>query len=163
MSFPINFENVFISISPNILNIELKEDLNMDKSKNFKIGIQIYLAFEREYKDFIVIVINLNIVKKDDEEYFYNEDDLYLKSNNIKYYNIIQMKCIYNYCAFYLRSKAINNFFLKIIFKLIKKVYRKKEIRYQIFIIKTTIYRTFILSFKYLLIYIKEEIILKRY
>ena len=73
------------------------------------------------------------------------------------------MNYIYNYCAFYLRFKTINNFFFKIIFKPMKKVYRKEEMRYWIFITKTTIYRTFISSFKHPSIYIKEEAILKRY
>jgi len=48
-----------------------------------------YLMFEKEYKEFIIIKVNLNIVKRDGEEYLYNEDDSYLKLNNIRYYNII--------------------------------------------------------------------------
>ncbi len=45
--------------------------------------------FKREYKEFTVIKINLNTVKKDNEEYPYNENNLYLKLNNIGYHNII--------------------------------------------------------------------------
>jgi len=44
-----------------------------------------------------------------------------------------------------------------------KKVYWKEETKYWIFIIRIAIYRTFILSFKYPSIYIKKEVILKRY
>ncbi len=47
-------------------------------------------------------------------------------------------------------------------FKSIRKVYIKEETKYWIFIIKTTIYRTFTLLFEYPLIYIKEETTLKR-
>ncbi len=89
MLLSIDFGNIFISISLNISNIELEKDLNIDESKNFNIDIQIYLTLEKEYKEFIVIRVNLNIIKKDDKEYFYNKDDLYLKSNNIGYNNII--------------------------------------------------------------------------
>ncbi len=35
----IDFKNVFISILLNISNIELKEDLNINKLKNFNIGV----------------------------------------------------------------------------------------------------------------------------
>ena len=73
------------------------------------------------------------------------------------------MNCIYNYYVFYLRSKTINNFSFKTIFKPIKKAYREEKTRYWIFIIRTTIYRIFILSFEYPPIYIKEEVILERY
>ena len=73
------------------------------------------------------------------------------------------MNYIYNYYTLYLRSKVIYNFFLKTIFKFIKKVYREEETRYWIFIIRTTMYKTFILSLKYLPIYIKKEVILKGY
>ncbi len=45
--------------------------------------------FEREYKEFIIIRVNLSIIKNDNEEYLYNEDDLYLKSNNTGYNDII--------------------------------------------------------------------------
>ena len=69
---------------------------------------------------------------------------------------------IYNYCAFYLRSKTTNNFFLKTIFKLIKKTYKEEKTRYWIFIIKTTIYKTFTPSLERPPIYIKEKAILKR-
>ncbi len=146
---PIDFENVFISIPLNVSDIELKEDSDTNKSKNFNINIQTYLTSKGKYEEFTVIKINFNIVKKDDEEYPNNEDDFYVKPNNIKYYNIIQMNYIYNYCALHLRFKTINNFFFKPIFKLIKKVYKKEEIRHQIFTIRTTIYRTFISSLEY--------------
>ena len=73
------------------------------------------------------------------------------------------MNYIYDYYTFHLGPKTINNFFLKAIFKPMKKVYKEKEIRYWIFTIKTAIYKTFILSFEYPLIYIKEEAILKEY
>jgi len=39
MLFFINFGNVFISIFINILNIELKEDLDINESKNFNADI----------------------------------------------------------------------------------------------------------------------------
>ncbi len=71
------------------------------------------------------------------------------------------MNYIYNYCAFYLKPKATNNFFSKTMFKFIKKVYKEEEIRHQIFIIRTVMYKTFILSFEYSSIYIKEEAILE--
>ncbi len=35
----IDFGNVFISILLNVLNIELKEDSNIDKPKNFNVDI----------------------------------------------------------------------------------------------------------------------------
>ena len=73
------------------------------------------------------------------------------------------MNYIYNYYIFYLRFKTINNFFFKAIFKLIKKVYKKEKTRYWIFIIKITMYKTFISSFEYLLIYMKEKVTLERY
>jgi len=47
------------------------------------------LVFEREHEEFIVIRVNFNTVKKDDEEYPYEENDLYLEFNNAGYYNII--------------------------------------------------------------------------
>jgi len=37
--FSINFKNTFISISLNILDIELEEDLDMDELKNFNVDI----------------------------------------------------------------------------------------------------------------------------
>ncbi len=40
-------------------------------------------------KEFTVIKINLNTVKKNDEEHSYNKDNLYLELNNIGYYSII--------------------------------------------------------------------------
>ncbi len=45
--------------------------------------------FKRKYEEFIIIKINLNIVKNDNEKYPYNEDDFYLESNNTGYNNII--------------------------------------------------------------------------
>jgi len=48
-----------------------------------------YLAFERKYKEFIVIKINLSIIKNDSEEHLYKEDDLYFESNNTEYDGII--------------------------------------------------------------------------
>ena len=84
----INFGNIFISIFLDILDIEAEEDLDTDESENFNVDIQIYLAFEREYKEFIVIRVNLNTVRNDDEEYLYNENDLYFEPNNIGYDNI---------------------------------------------------------------------------
>jgi len=73
------------------------------------------------------------------------------------------MNCIYNYYTLHLKFKAINNLFFGAIFKPIRKPYKKEETRYWILTIRTTIYRTFISSFKHPPIYIKEEAILKRY
>ncbi len=70
MLFLFNFGNIFVIISLNILNIELIEDLNKDKLKNFNIRIQIYLMFKREYKEFIIIKINLNIIKRNNKNFF---------------------------------------------------------------------------------------------
>ncbi len=126
----INFGNVFISISLDIFNIEVEEDSDIDESENFNVGIQIHLAFEGKYEEFIVIRVNLSIIKGNEKEHLYKEDDLYFKFNNVRYNSIIQMNCIYDYCIFHLGFKAINNFFFKAMFKLIKKAYRKKETRY---------------------------------
>ncbi len=82
-------KNVFISIFLNVFDIKAKKDSNIDKLKNFNINIQIYLAFKKEYEEFIVIRINFSIVKNNNEEHFYNEDDLYLEPNNIGYNDII--------------------------------------------------------------------------
>jgi len=46
-------------------------------------------VFEEKYKKFIIIRVNLNIVRNDSEKYSYNENDLYLESNNVGYNNII--------------------------------------------------------------------------
>ncbi len=73
------------------------------------------------------------------------------------------MNWIYNYSTFYLEFKTINNFFLKAIFRLIKKMHKEEETRYWIFTIKTTIYKTFIPLSEHLPIYIKKETILERY
>ncbi len=89
MSFLFNFKDIFISISLDISDIEAEEDSNIDELENFNISIQMYLVFEREYEEFIIIKVNFNIVKNDSEEYLYNEDDLYLESNNIGYDGII--------------------------------------------------------------------------
>ncbi len=159
----IDFENVFISTALNISNIESKEDSDINESKEFNTDVQIYLIFEKEHEEFTVININLSIVKNDNEEYLYKKNDPYLEFNNVEHYNIIQMNCIYNYYTLYLGFKAINNFFFKIIFKLIKKVYKKEKTKYQIYTIRIMIYKIFILLFEYLLIYIKEETILERY
>ncbi len=45
--------------------------------------------FERGYEEFIIIKVNFNIVREDDEKCLYNEDDFYFKSNNVGYYSII--------------------------------------------------------------------------
>ncbi len=86
--------------------------------------------FKEEYKEFIIIRINFNIVKNNNEEYLYNKDNLYFKFNNVRYNDIIQMNYIYNYYIFYLGFKVINNFFFKTIFKPIKKIYKEKETRH---------------------------------
>ena len=84
-----DFGNVFVSIPLDISDIEVEEELNINKLENFNINIQIYLVFEREYKEFTIIRINLSIVRNNSEEYLYNKDDLYLKFNNVGYNNII--------------------------------------------------------------------------
>ncbi len=85
---------------------------------------------KKKHKEFTVIKINFNIVRRNDKEYFYNEDDLYLEFNNVGFNDIIQINCIYHYYTFYLKSKTINNFFSRAIFRSIKKTYREKETRY---------------------------------
>jgi len=45
--------------------------------------------FKEEYKEFIIIRINFNIVKNNNEEYLYNKDNLYFKFNNVRYNDII--------------------------------------------------------------------------
>ncbi len=157
-----DFGSVFALISLDVSDIEAEEDSDIDSLKNFNVGIQIYLTFEGEYKEFTVIRVNLSIIKNDSEEHLYNKDDFYFKPNNARYNNIIWINYIYNYCAFHLKSKAINNFFLKTMFRPMKKVYKEEKTRYQIFTIRIAMYRTFILSFKYPPIYIKKETILKR-
>ncbi len=163
MPLPLNFKDTFVSIPLNILDIEVEEDLNIDKSKNFNIGIQTYLTSKRKHKEFTIIKVNLNIIKNDNKEHLYNEDDLYLKPNNTGHNDIIQINYIYNYYIFHLRPKATNNFFFKTMFKLIKKVYQEEKTRYQIFTTKITIYRTFTLSLEHLPIYIKKRAILEGY
>ena len=127
MSFLFNFEDAFILIPLDISDIEAEEDSNIDELENFNINVQMYLASKGKYKEFTVIKINLNTVRNDGEEYPYNEDDLYLKPNNVEHDDIIQMNYIYNYYILHLGSKTINNFFLKTIFKLIKKIYKKEK------------------------------------
>ncbi len=163
MPLSIDFGNTFILILLNISNIELKKDSNIDKLKNFNTNLQIHLTLKGEHKEFTVIKINLNITKKNDEKHLYNENNLYFEFNNTGHYNIIQINYIYNYCTLHLKLKAINNFFLKTMFKLIKKVCREEETKHWTFIIKITIYRIFILSSEYPSIYIKEEATLERY
>ncbi len=48
-----------------------------------------HLTSEREYKEFIIIKVNFNIIKNDRKEYPYKENDLYLELNNAGHYNII--------------------------------------------------------------------------
>ena len=162
MLSPIDFGNVFISTPLNISDIEPEEDLDTDKSEEFNTDIQIYLTPEKEHKEFTVIDVNLNTAKNDDEEYLYEEDDPYFEPNNAGYHDIIQISCIYDYCIFHLGSKAINNFFLRAMFKPIKKAYIEEETRYQILTIKIAMYGTFILSLKHLPICMKERVTLKR-
>ncbi len=45
--------------------------------------------FEREYKEFIVIGVNLNIAKNNGEEYPYDEDNFYFEFNNAGYNDIV--------------------------------------------------------------------------
>ncbi len=45
--------------------------------------------FEKEYKEFTIIRVNFSTMRRDDEEHLYNEDDLYLEFNNIRYHDII--------------------------------------------------------------------------
>ncbi len=159
----IDFRNVFTSIFLNILDIELEKETNIDESKEFNADVWIYLASEGKYKEFIVISINLSTAKNDKEKHSYNEDNPYFEFNNVKYYSIIWINYIYDYCIFHLRLKTINNFFFKIIFKPMKKVYTFEKTEHWIFTTKTTIYRTFVLLLEYLPIYIKERTILDRY
>jgi len=88
------------------------------------------LTSEREHEEFTIIGVNFNIIRGDDKEHLYKKDDFYFKLNNVGYDDIIWMNCIYNYYIFHLRFKAINNFFFKTIFKLIKKTYKEKETRH---------------------------------
>ncbi len=162
MIFPIDFGNVFILISLNILDIESEEETDINKLEEFNIGVQTYLALEREYEEFTMMGINLSTTKNDSEEHLYNEDNPYFEPNNAGYHSIIQISYIYNYCVFYLRFKIINNFFSRAIFRLIRKVYIFEETEHWIFTIRTTIYKIFISSLEHFLIYIKDETILKR-
>ncbi len=45
--------------------------------------------FKEKYKEFTVIKVNFNIIKKDNEKYLYNKDNFYLEFNNVKYNDII--------------------------------------------------------------------------
>ena len=130
ISLSFDFENVFISISLDISDIEVKKDSNINELENFNVNIQIYLIFKKEYKEFTIIKVNFNTIRNNNEEYQYNKDDFYLEFNNTGYNNIIQINCIYNYYTFYLRFKVINNFFFKTMFKLIKKMYKEEKTRY---------------------------------
>ncbi len=84
-----DFKDIFILILLNISNIEAKEDSNIDKLENFNINIQIYLTFKKKHKEFIIIKVNLNIVKNNNEKHLYNKDDFYFESKNVRYNNII--------------------------------------------------------------------------
>jgi len=72
------------------------------------------------------------------------------------------MNYIYDYCAFYLGLKTTYNFFLRVISRLIKKVYKEEKTRYWILTTRTAIYGTFIPSLEHPPIYIKEGATLKR-
>ena len=48
-----------------------------------------YLAPEGEYKEFTVIKVNFNIIRRDGKEYLYKENDLYFEFNNVRYNDII--------------------------------------------------------------------------
>ncbi len=45
--------------------------------------------FKREHKEFIIIKVNLNIIKNNNKEYLCDEDDLYFKPNNTGHNNIV--------------------------------------------------------------------------
>ncbi len=102
MPLSLDFGNIFILIPLDISDIKVKEKSDINESKNFNADIQTYLAPEGEYKEFIVIGVNLNIIRNNSEEYLYNKNDLYLKFNNAGYNDITQMNYIYNYCILYL-------------------------------------------------------------
>ena len=121
------------------------------------------MAFKREYKEFIIIKVNFNIIREDDEEYLYKEDDFYFELNNAGYNDIIWINYIYDYYIFYLGSKTIYNFFFKTIFRFIRKTYRKEKTRHWILTIKTMMYGIFISLFKYPPMCIKEGTTLERY
>jgi len=89
-----------------------------------------YLTFKKEYKEFIVIKVNFNIVRNNGEEHLYNKNDFYFESNNVGYNDIIWMNYIYDYCTFHLGFKAIYNFFSKVIFRSIKKIYKEEKTKY---------------------------------
>jgi len=72
-----------------MLDIEPKENSDIDESEEFNVDIWIYLVFEGEYKEFMVIDVNLSIIRNDDEEYLYEKDDPYFESNNVEHYSII--------------------------------------------------------------------------
>ena len=157
----IDFGNAFIPVFLNVLDIELEEDSDIDESEEFNAGVQIHLASAGEYKEFIVMDINLSTIRNDGEEHPYKEDDLYLELNNVGYYSIIQINCIYNYYAFYLGFKTTNNFFPKTMFRFIKRAYTFEKTEYQILITRTAMYRTFILSPEHPPIYMKERAMLE--
>ena len=60
-----------------------------DESKDFNIGVWTHLALKGKHKEFTVIRVNLSIARNNNEEYPYNEDDLYLEFNNVRYNSII--------------------------------------------------------------------------
>ncbi len=75
ISFSINFGNIFASIPLNILDIETEKNSDIDESENFNANIQIYLALEKEYEEFIIIGINLNIIKRNSKKHPYNKNN----------------------------------------------------------------------------------------
>ncbi len=89
MSLSFDLGNTFISIFLNISDIKAEEDLDIDESENLNADVQTYLASKRKYKEFIVIGINLNIVRNDGEKHLYNKNDLYFEPNNTGYNDII--------------------------------------------------------------------------
>jgi len=80
---------------------------------------------------FISISLNtISTTKGDGEEHPYDEDDLYFEPNNAGHHSIIWISCIYDCYGFYLKFKAINNFFFKTMFRSMRKVYIEEETRY---------------------------------
>ncbi len=47
------------------------------------------MVSKREYKEFTIIKVNFNIIRKDNEEYLYNENDFYFEFNTVGHYSII--------------------------------------------------------------------------
>ncbi len=48
-----------------------------------------HLVPKEKHEEFTVIRVNLNTIRRDSKEHLYNENDLYLESNNIGYYSIV--------------------------------------------------------------------------